>query len=100
MPSIGRWAKIPFSDIRDLYISDSISEYRTLIHGEYYRSNVGGRFVTLFTRGLCWPLYDTLLPYLFTVHVHHILSYMFRILQHPLYHGFQPKSCMHRFSLP
>jgi len=59
MPSIGRWAKILFSDIRDdLHISDSISYmicaisvYRTLIHGKKDCCHVGCRFVTLFTWG-------------------------------------------------
>jgi hypothetical protein len=54
MPSIGRPAKI-FSDIRDdLYIRDAVSEYPTLIHGEYDRSHVGGRIVTLVIAGHCY----------------------------------------------
>jgi len=52
MPSIGQWAKLLFSDIRDLYIS----EYGAPIHGEYDRSHVGRRFLTLFKRGHYWPL--------------------------------------------
>jgi hypothetical protein len=54
-----------------------------------------GSFVTLFRRGHRWPLLWHPLIVLIIIHVHHILSYMFRILQHSLFHGFQPKSCIH-----
>jgi hypothetical protein len=98
VPSIGRRAKILFSDIRDASIHQWLHQrlpnfdpwrLRPFSCKRYFRYIVHNRSLLAL---VMTPSYRT---YLLTIHVHHILSYMFRILQHSLFHGFQPKSCMH-----